>query len=160
VIGADIIVTATGLRLSAFGGIRLSVDRNDVPLSEQYVWNGAMLTGVPNFAFCLGYTNASWTLRADLTHRLVSRVLTWMEGNSYSAVVPRSDESLVPRPLLDLTSGYVQRSLSAFPRQGDRTPWRVRQNYLLDSITTRRTRLDRSLRPVPAGERVKTSSDP
>ncbi len=155
---ADIVVTATGLRLRAFGGMRLSVDGEEVPLPEQYVWNGAMLTGVPNFAFCLGYTNASWTLRADLTHRLVSRVLAWMEGNGYAAVVPRADESLVPRPLMDLTSGYVQRSLAALPRQGDRTPWRVRQNYLLDSITTLRTRLDRTLRPVQF-ERARRKAD-
>jgi cation diffusion facilitator CzcD-associated flavoprotein CzcO len=158
VVEADVIVTATGLRLLAFGGIRLSVDGAPVPLPEQYVWNGAMLTGVPNFAFCLGYTNASWTLRADLTHRLVGRVLAWMAGHGYSAVVPRSPDGLTARPLLDLTSGYVQRSISAFPRQGDRTPWRVRQNFVLDSITTRRTRLDRTLRPVHPGERVGMSS--
>jgi monooxygenase len=151
VVEADVIVTATGLRLLAFGGIRLSVDEEPVPLPEQYVWNGAMLTGVPNFAFCLGYTNASWTLRADLTHRLVGRVLAWMAGNGCSAVVPHAQDGLTPRPLLDLTSGYVQRSLGDFPRQGDRDPWRVRQNYLLDSVTTRLTRFDRTLQPVRPG---------
>jgi monooxygenase len=154
VIEADIIITATGLRLLAFGGIEPHVDGVKVPLAEQYVWNGAMMTGVPNFAVCIGYTNASWTLRADLTHRLVGKVLTWMDRHDYAAVVPEPDTDLAPRPLLDLASGYVQRSISSFPRQGDRRPWRVRQNYLLDSVTTLRTDFDRTLVPVrPAAAR-------
>ncbi|GEP40429.1 flavin-binding monooxygenase [Nocardioides psychrotolerans] len=145
---ADIIVTATGLRLKAFGGIEPHVDGERVELSEQYVWNGAMITGVPNFAICIGYTNASWTLRADLTHRLVTKVLGWMESQGHAAVVARPDADLTPQPLLDLASGYVKRSIGAFPRQGDRRPWQVRQNYMLDSITALRTPLGRSLVPV------------
>jgi len=145
---ADIIVTATGLRLKAFGGIEPHVDGVRVELSEQYVWNGAMITGVPNFALCIGYTNASWTLRADLTHRLVTKVLGWMEREGHAAVAARADSGLTPQPLLDLASGYVQRSIASFPRQGDRRPWQVRQNYVLDSITTLRTPLERSLAPV------------
>ncbi len=147
-LAADIIVTATGLQLLALGGLEPSVDGATVTLSEQYVWNGAMITGLPNFAVCVGYTNASWTLRADLTHRLVGRVLAWQERNGYAAVVPEPDAELTPHPLLDLSSGYIQRSLRAFPRQGDRRPWRVRQNYFLDSVATRRTDFDRSLTPV------------
>ncbi len=153
VVEADIIVTATGLRLLAFGGIEPSVDGEKVELSEQYVWQGAMLTGVPNFAVCIGYTNASWTLRADLTHRLVCTVLTWMRGKGYAAVVPRPEGELTPQPLLDLASGYVQRSIETFPRQGERRPWRVRQNYVLDSFTTLRTDLDRTLAPVLPADR-------
>jgi cation diffusion facilitator CzcD-associated flavoprotein CzcO len=154
VLEADVIVTATGLRLRAFGGIAPRVDGREVELSEQFVWNGAMVSGVPNFAVCIGYTNASWTLRADLTHRLVCKVLAWMDRNGYAAVEPRPDSSLQARPLLDLAAGYVQRSIGAFPRQGDRAPWLVRQNYVLDSITTLRTDLDKTLavttrRPAP-----------
>jgi cation diffusion facilitator CzcD-associated flavoprotein CzcO len=153
VLPADVVVTATGLRLQAFGGIEPRVDGKTVDLSQQFVWNGAMITGVPNFAVCIGYTNASWTLRADLSHRLVCKVLAWMDQECHLAVVPAPEAALTPRPLLDLTSGYVQRSLDAFPRQGERRPWKVRQNYVLDSITTLRTDLDRTLVPVhPAPE--------
>ncbi|WP_277501556.1 NAD(P)/FAD-dependent oxidoreductase [Nocardioides sp. ChNu-99] len=148
VLEADVIVTATGLRLLAFGGIEPHVDGERVELSEQFVWNGAMITGVPNFAVCIGYTNASWTLRADLTHRLVCKVLGWMDRRGHAAVAPRPNGDLEPQPLLDLAAGYVQRSIGAFPRQGDRRPWQVRQNYVLDSLTTLRTDLDKTLAPV------------
>ncbi len=151
---ADLLVTATGLRLKVFGGIRPRVDGAEVDVAEQLVWNGAMVTGVPNFAVCIGYTNASWTLRADLTHRLVVKVLRWMDRHGEPAVVPRAPADLAPRPLLDLAAGYVQRSVGAFPRQGDRRPWRVRQNYVLDAVTTLRADLDAALLPVRAREPV------
>lgn len=150
VIEADIIVTATGLKLLAFGGIEPHVDGEQVDLSQQYVWNGAMMTGVPNFAVCIGYTNASWTLRADLSHRLVCKVLSWMDRKGHTAVAPVADGHLEAQPLLDLASGYVQRSIDAFPKQGDRRPWQVVQNYVLDSLVTLRTDLDKTLAPVPA----------
>ena len=149
VLEADVVVTATGLRLRAFGGIAPRVDGEEVVLSEQYVWNGAMMTRIPNFAVCIGYTNASWTLRADLTHRLVCKVLRWMDEHDYASVVPRPDGELAPRPLLDLASGYVQRSIGDFPRQGDRAPWLVRQNYVIDNATTLRRDLSRTLAPTP-----------
>ena len=158
---ADIVVTATGLKLLAFGGIDPRVDGRRIDLSQQFVWNGAMVTGVPNFAVCIGYTNASWTLRADLTHRLVCKVLGWMERRGHAAVAPQPDVHLQPRPLLGLASGYVQRSISAFPSQGDRSPWRVRQEYVLDSLTTLRTNLGRTLIPVaPDTLRSSTSEGP
>ncbi|MGW4631906.1 flavin-containing monooxygenase [Nocardia sp. NPDC004415] len=153
VLRADIVVTATGLRLLPFGGITPRVDGRDVPLAEQFVWNGAMVTGLPNFATCVGYTNASWTLRADLTHRLVCKVLDWMQRTGHTIVEPRPEPGLAEQPLLDLSSGYVTRSIGEFPRQGDRAPWRVRQNYVLDSLTTLRTDLHRSL----AGSRGATT---
>jgi monooxygenase len=149
VLEADIVVTATGLQLLAFGGIAPKVDGETVNLSDQFVWQGAMLTGVPNFAVCIGYTNASWTLRADLSSRLVCRVLNHMDRNDSAAVVPTPDGKLDERPLLDLASGYVQRSIAEFPRQGDRRPWKVRQNYLLDSVATMRTNLDKTLVATP-----------
>jgi cation diffusion facilitator CzcD-associated flavoprotein CzcO len=149
VLEADVVVTATGLELLAFGGIEPTVDGRPVKLSEQFVWRGTMLTSVPNFAFCVGYTNASWTLRADLTSRLVCKVLNHMGGRRYAAVVPKPEGPLRERPLLDLAAGYVRRSIDAFPRQGDRGPWKVRQNYVLDAATTMRTNLDRTLAPTP-----------
>ncbi|GAB2444436.1 flavin-containing monooxygenase [Nocardia tengchongensis] len=152
VVEADVVVTATGLQLLAFGGIDLVVDGAPVNLSDQFVWQGTMLTGVPNFAVCIGYTNASWTLRADLTSRLVCKVLGYMERNGYTAVVPEPQRALCERPLLDLASGYVQRSIADFPRQGDHNPWQVRQNYLLDTATVMRTDLSKTLRPVGAAK--------
>ena len=149
VLEADVVVTATGLRLLPLGGVATSVDGTPVELSEQFVWNGAMLTGVPNFALCFGYSNASWTLRADLTHRLVCKVLRHMDRHDAAAVVPKAAPRMAGHPLLDLRSGYVLRSIAAFPRQGDRRPWRVRQNYLLDAATTLRTPLSRNLDLVP-----------
>ena len=139
VLPADIVISATGLNLLAFGGIDPAVDGEPVALDEQFVWNGAMMTGVPNFALCIGYTNASWTLRADLSSRLVCKVLNHMTRHDYAAIVPRPTGPLQERPLLELASGYVQRSIAAFPRQGDHHPWRVRQNYVLDAATTLRT---------------------
>ncbi|MFE3794927.1 flavin-containing monooxygenase [Nocardia tengchongensis] len=152
VVEADVVVTATGLQLLAFGGIDLVVDGAPVNLSDQFVWQGTMLTGVPNFAVCIGYTNASWTLRADLTSRLVCKVLGYLERNGYTAVVPEPQRALRERPLLDLASGYVQRSIADFPRQGDHNPWQVRQNYLLDTATVMRTDLSKTLRPVGAAK--------
>ncbi|MGK8504024.1 flavin-containing monooxygenase [Nocardia asiatica] len=149
VLEADVVITATGLKLLAFGGISPSVDGARVELSEQFVWQGTMITGVPNFAVCIGYTNASWTLRADLTSRLICKVLNHMDRKGYAAVVPQPQGELAEHPLLDLASGYIQRSIGEFPRQGDRHPWKVRQNYLLDSATTLRTDLDKTLTPTP-----------
>lgn len=149
VLEADIIVTATGLRLQAFGGVTLTVDGTEVILPKQFVWRGALLTGVPNFAVCIGYTNASWTLRADLTSRLVCKLLNWMDRHDYAAVVPHPGRDLTEHPLLDLTSGYIQRAIDSFPRQGPRAPWRMRQNYLLDAVTTMRSGFRRSLRVTP-----------
>lgn len=149
VLEADVVITATGLKLLPFGGIGPSVDGETVNLSEQFVWQGSMVTGVPNFAICIGYTNASWTLRADLTHRLVCKVLNHLDRHDLVAAVPLPRRALQERPLLDLSSGYVQRSINEFPRQGDRGPWRVRQNYVLDSLTTMRRGLRGSMQFTP-----------
>ena len=149
VLEADVVITATGLQLLAFGGIAPHVDGERVELSKQFVWRGAMMTGVPNFAVCIGYTNASWTLRADLSSRLVCKVLNLMDRRGYAAVEPKPDRALTERPLLDLASGYVKRSIDAFPRQGDRGPWRVRQNYPIDRVATLRGNLARDLSPTP-----------
>jgi len=142
-LGADVIVTATGLRLQAIGGIRLVVDGAEVSAAETTVYMGSMLSGVPNFAFVMGYTNASWTLKADLTSGFVTRVLQHMSRGGYAWAMPPRLGPDVPRlPLLDFSSGYVQRSLAQFPTQGPRAPWRVRQNYTLDRLELRRHRVD------------------
>ena len=122
VLEADVVVTATGLKLLPFGGIAPSVDGEAVDLHEQFVWQGAMLTGLPNFAVCIGYTNASWTLRADLTHRLVCRVLNHLDRHDFAAAVPLPRGELEERPLLDLSSGYIQRAIDAVPAPGRPRP--------------------------------------
>jgi monooxygenase len=146
VLEADVVVMATGLELIPFGGIRPTVDGGPVDLHQQFVWQGAMVTGMPNFAVVVGYTNASWTLRGDLSSRLVCKVLNEMSRRDAVSVVPVPDDDLERRPLLNLSSGYIQRSLHEFPQQGHRGPWRVRQNYLVDSVTTLRRDLSKTLR--------------
>src|ERR1700759_4303321 len=134
-IDADIVVTATGLDLLALGGVALVTDGQPVELPETVAYKGMMLSGVPNFAFAMGYTNASWTLKADLTARYVCRLLTHMRRHGYTQCMP-ADETpgLVREPLLNLSSGYVLRSVQDFPSQGDKRPWRVHQNYALDVL--------------------------
>jgi cation diffusion facilitator CzcD-associated flavoprotein CzcO len=136
---ADVIVTATGLNLLFLGGMELVVDGEPVELSKKMAYKGMMLSGVPNCAFTVGYTNASWTLKADLTSQYVCRVLAHMDAHGYRKSVPEiSDPSVEEMPLLDFTSGYVLRSLHEFPKQGSKEPWKLRQNYVLDIRTIRR----------------------
>lgn len=144
VLPADVVVTATGLKLKAFGGIRMTVDDVPVDLGNTYTYQGVMLGNVPNLAFCVGYINASWTLRADLSSAFVCRVLSHMDKHGFKEVRPRADHDALqpPRPLLGFTSGYVLRSVDAFPKQSSRAPWRLRQNYLLDLLGLRLRPLD------------------
>jgi monooxygenase len=140
---ADVIVTATGLNLLFLGGVELVVDGEPVNISEKMAYKGMMLSGVPNCAFTVGYTNASWTLKADLTSEYVCRVLAHMDSHGYRKSVPElSDPSVEEMPLLDFTSGYVLRSLHEFPKQGSKEPWKLRQNYVLDIRTIRRGPID------------------
>jgi cation diffusion facilitator CzcD-associated flavoprotein CzcO len=140
---ADIVITATGLNLVAFGGIALEVDGRAVVLPEAMAYKGLMLSDVPNFAFVVGYTNASWTLKADLVSEYVCRLLTYMDERGYAVAVPVNDDpSITTRPLLDFAAGYVQRSLDAFPKQGSKAPWRLGMNYAQDVVTLRHGRLD------------------
>jgi monooxygenase len=135
---ADIVVSATGLRLQLLGGMDIVVDGAPVNLSETTVYKGAMYSGVPNLASCFGYTNASWTLKVDLTCAYVCRVLNHMKARGYVSVVPRlRDPDLRSMPLLSFSSGYVQRAINDFPKQRERSPWRLRQNYLLDIVDLR-----------------------
>jgi cation diffusion facilitator CzcD-associated flavoprotein CzcO len=130
---ADIIVTATGLNLLAFGGIELSVDGEVVQLAQTMAYKAMMLSDVPNFAFAIGYTNSSWTLKVDLVCEHLGRLLGYMEEHGYDTCVPRNDDpTIVTRPLLDFGAGYVQRSVHEFPRQGSRAPWTLAMSYAQD----------------------------
>ena len=140
---ADVIVTATGLNLMALGDIDVTVDGRPVDLAETVGYKGMMLSGVPNMALTLGYTNASWTLKADLVSEYVCRLLTHMAERGYERCMPLApDPSLPTEPFLDLKSGYVQRSLHLLPRQGAIAPWRLNQNYPLDVRLLRRGALE------------------
>jgi cation diffusion facilitator CzcD-associated flavoprotein CzcO len=139
---ADVIVTATGLNLLPIGGMELAVDGKPVELSETVSYKGMMISGVPNLAMVIGYTNASWTLKADLVNRYVCRLLDHMDANGYAVATPVAPPEGATLPFLDLASGYVQRSLAQLPKQGSRTPWRLHQNYLRDVRMMRRGPLE------------------
>ncbi len=139
---ADVIVTATGLNMLVLGGMRISLDGEPVDLAKTVGYKGIMFSGLPNLAATMGYTNASWTLKADLAAEYVCRLLGYMDSHGYRVCVPQSpDPSLPTEPFVGLTSGYVLRSVDSLPRQGARTPWRLHQNYLLDLRTLRHGRI-------------------
>ncbi|MCW2536946.1 MAG: Flavin-containing monooxygenase [Modestobacter sp.] len=139
---ADVIVTATGLALRAIGGMTLSVDGRPVDLADTVSYKGMMVSGVPNFSMVIGYTNNSWTLKADLVSGYVVRLLKHLDARGYASATPVGprDESATD-PFLDLSSGYVQRGLAELPKQGSRAPWRLYQNYLRDVLLMRHGRL-------------------
>ncbi|WP_434740223.1 flavin-containing monooxygenase [Micromonospora sp. SH-82] len=139
---ADVVVTATGLDLLVLGGMTLTVDGVDVDPADTVAYKGMMLSGVPNLALTVGYTNASWTLKADLVAGYVCRLLRHLDRTGRRVVTPLPPPDDRRSPLLDLRSGYVLRSLDRLPRQGRRTPWRLHQNYLRDLLLMRYGRLD------------------
>jgi monooxygenase len=140
---ADLIVTATGLNLEVLGGLQITVDGERVDPAATYNYKGLMYSGVPNLASSFGYTNASWTLKCDLTCEYVCRLLNHMRSHGYSQCTPRNaDADLAGEPWVDFSSGYIQRSLHLFPKQGSKPPWRLRQNYARDIMTLRFGRID------------------
>ena len=134
---ADIVVTATGLNLLPLGGVEFVVDGAPVRLPETMAYKSMMLSGLPNYAFALGYTNASWTLKADLTSEYVCRLLRHMDARGHRIAVPETDPDVEEEPILDFQAGYVMRSLDQFPKQGAKAPWRVHQNYARDLVSLR-----------------------
>ena len=126
---ADIIVTATGLNLQLLGGMQLSVDGRPIKPSETVVYRGMMLSGIPNFAMAIGYTNSSWTLKIGLLCAYFCRLLRHMDVNGYDVAYAVADPAMPTRPLLDFGAGYVQRSLADLPRQGPTAPWLMSMNY-------------------------------
>lgn len=157
---ADIVVTATGLDLLALGGITLTVDGREIQPPDTMAYKGMMLSGVPNLAFTIGYTNASWTLKADLVAEFTCRLLRHMDIHGYSQATPWPDPTVTTAPLLDFQAGYVLRSMDRFPRAGSRAPWRLGMNYAQDVITLRHGRIEdgtirfgRPVRTAAAAER-------
>jgi monooxygenase len=142
-LSADIIVTATGLNLQLFGGAEIRRNGEPVTLNDTMAYKGMMLTHMPNMMFTIGYTNASWTLKADLVSEFFCRVLNYMDANGFDTVEPQHPGNTVDeRPLMDFTPGYVLRALDYLPKAGHVTPWRLKQNYLLDLRLIRRGKVD------------------
>src|ERR671919_605286 len=140
---ADLVVTATGLDLLPLGGMELSVDGREVELPKTMGYKGMMLSGVPNMAVAIGYTNASWTLKCDLTCEYVCRLLNHMDEHGYRQATPQNnDPSVREEPFIDFTSGYVLRAIDRFPRQGSKAPWRLYQNYARDIVALRHGKLE------------------
>jgi cation diffusion facilitator CzcD-associated flavoprotein CzcO len=158
---ADIIVTATGLNLQAYGGIDLTVDGKEISLPETVAYKGMMLSGVPNLVFAIGYTNASWTLKIDLVCEYFCRLLGHLDKRGLDVAVPEpADPDMKKQPLLDFEAGYVLRAIDQLPKQGEKEPWFLAQNYFKDARYLRRGEIeDGEMRFFAAGERAVGSSD-
>ena len=139
---ADVIVTATGLKMQFFGGIEFSIDGEQLVANQEYAYKGMMLSGVPNTFLSVGYTNASWTLKVDLTNRYASRLINYMDKKGYKQARATTTPGMQDVELMDLTSGYIQRSLDMLPKQASNTPWRLHQNFILDNLSLRFTSHD------------------
>ncbi|MEV6930577.1 NAD(P)/FAD-dependent oxidoreductase [Dactylosporangium sp. NPDC051485] len=139
---ADVVVTATGLNVQAFGGVAISVDGTPVHLPGTLAYKGVMLSGVPNLAYAMGYTNSSWTLKIGLLCEYFCRVLAHMDAHGYDVCRPEpADPGMATRPLLDFGAGYIQRALDLLPRQGDRAPWLTSMSYHSDVKLLRHGRI-------------------
>ncbi|MBY0441511.1 MAG: NAD(P)/FAD-dependent oxidoreductase, partial [Mycobacteriaceae bacterium] len=139
---ADLIVTATGLQLQALGGVRISLDGKQIQPQDRFTYKAHMLEEVPNLFWCVGYTNASWTLRADITARATAKLLAHMASHGYTYAYPHRVETTMPeKPAWDIQAGYVLRSPHALPKSGTKRPWNVRQNYFADAIDYRFDRI-------------------
>ena len=159
---ADIIVTATGLVLKLFSGMQLVVDGALVDLPKTLIYKGMMFSDIPNLAFAVGYTNASWTLKCDLTAGYVCRLLNHMDQHGYSVCTPRNnDPNIEEVPVIDFNSGYVLRALDTLPRQGSKTPWRLHQNYIRDLSLMRYGQLEdgtMEFKSAPVAQRAKAGA--
>ncbi|ANC87581.1 cyclohexanone monooxygenase [Sphingomonas sp. NIC1] len=157
---ADIIVTATGLELQLLSGVRFSQDGMPIDLSKALQYKGMMFSDVPNLAYTFGYTNASWTLKADLVATYVCRLLNTMTKRGVRQATPHTDDTtMTTEPFVDFTSGYIQRAERDLPKQGSRKPWKLNQNYALDVLALRFGSVDDDMVfSNPARERRGTDS--
>ena len=145
-VDADVIVTATGLQLQALGGVAVSIDGAEIKPQDRFVYKEHMLEDVPNLAWCVGYINASWTLRADLTARSVAKLLAYMGSHGYTHAYPHlGDKPMPEKPAWNINAGYVQRAAHVLPKSGTHRPWNVRHNYVLDAIDHRLDRIEESM---------------
>ena len=139
---ADLIVTATGLKMQLVSGISMYIDSKLVDLSKTYNYKGTMFSGVPNFAITIGYTNASWTLKAELTSMYFCRLINYMDRKGWKSAVPQATDDIGEQPLMNFSAGYVQRALAHLPKQGLKKPWTLEQNYPRDIMALRYGKLN------------------
>lgn len=159
-IDADVIVTATGIQLQALGGVVISVDGDEVKPADRFVYKEHLLEDVPNMAWCVGYINASWTLRADLTARAVAKLLAYMDSHGYTHAYPHLGGTSMPeKPAWNINAGYVHRAVHVLPKSGTHRPWNVRHNYVLDAIDHRVDRIEESMVFGRAASKSPSSSD-
>lgn len=152
---ADVIVTATGLQLQALGGVRISLDGTEIKPTDRFVYKAHMLEDVPNLFWCVGYTNASWTLRADITARATANLLSYMASRGYTHAYPHlGDQPMTEKSAWDIQAGYVLRAPHALPRSGTKRPWNVRQNYFADALDFRFDQITESMVFGRAGEAI------
>lgn len=145
-IDADVIVTATGLNLQALGGVTVSLDGADIKPHDRFAYKAHLLEDVPNLAWCIGYTNASWTLRADITARATAALISYMRENGYTHAYPhRGPEPMPEKHAWDLQAGYVLRAPEALPKSGTKRPWNIRQDWVLDALDHRFDRITESM---------------
>lgn len=145
-IDADVLITATGIQLQALGGVVVSIDGAEVKPQDRFVYKEHMLEDVPNLAWCVGYINASWTLRADLTARAFAKLVSYMDSHGYTHAYPHlGDHPMPEKPAWNINAGYVQRAAHVLPKSGTHRPWNVRHNYVLDAIDHRFDRIEESM---------------
>ncbi|KKW65743.1 FAD-dependent oxidoreductase [Mycolicibacterium elephantis] len=145
-IDADVIITATGIQLQALGGVALSIDGEEFKPQDRFVYKEHMLEDVPNLAWCVGYINASWTLRADPTARAFAKLISYMDTHGYTHAYPHLGERpMGEKPAWNINAGYVQRAAHVLPKSGTERPWNVRHNYVLDAIDHRFDRIEESM---------------
>ena len=158
-ITADVVATATGLQLQALGGVHISLDGEEIKPQDRFVYKAHMLEEVPNLAWCVGYTNASWTLRADMTAQQVAKLLAYMNSRGYTHAYPhRGSEPMPEKFAWDIKAGYVLRAPHALPKSGTKRPWNVRHNYFADAIDHRFDRIDESMIFGRAADRTSISA--
>jgi cation diffusion facilitator CzcD-associated flavoprotein CzcO len=136
-VAADLVVVATGLKIHLVGGARISVNGEEVSVNQSMIYKGMMVSDVPNLIYAFGYTNASWTLKVDLTANYLCKLLRYMDRKGYTVVTPVAGEMDSDESFLNLDAGYIRRAAQVLPKQGKRRPWRVVQNYLVDMLSMR-----------------------
>ena len=140
---ADIIVSATGLQLKYLAGVEFQVDGKEIKGPDLVAYKSMMFSGVPNMALAFGYTNASWTLKCDLTNRYFAKMIKYMTKKGYKKAVPMvQDPDMELLPFLDFSSGYVQRFIDQMPKSGTKAPWKLKQNYIFDRVTINMSKID------------------
>ena len=158
---ADLIVTATGIELQLLGGCEVEVDGQRRDINDLILYKSCMFSDVPNLATFFGYTNASWTLKADMTASWLCRLLNYMDQHDKQRCVPRiTDPTMTTRPMLELTSNYIQRALSRLPQQGSKWPFRLYQNYLQDRLLISLSKIDDGTIELTHVQSVESSRQP